>query len=58
MNLRQRLAVDPQIGDEVVIVGEQGEAAVTIDEMAETLGTIQHEVAIGFGCSRLPRIYI
>ena len=58
VNLRQRLAVDPQIGDEVVIVGEQGEAAVTIDEMAETLGTIQHEVAIGFGCSRLPRIYL
>ena len=58
VNLRQRLAVDPQIGDEVVIVGEQGEAAVTIDAMAETLGTIQHEVAIGFGCSRLPRMYI
>lgn len=57
VNLRQRSNVDPQIGDEVVIVGEQGDAAVTIDEMAETLGTIQHEVAIGFGCSRLPRIY-
>lgn len=57
VNLRQRVGVDPQIGDEVTIVGEQGEASVTIDEMAETLGTIQHEVAIGFGCSRLPRIY-
>ncbi len=58
VNLRQRHNLDPQIGDEVVIVGSQGEAAVTIDAMAETLGTIQHEVAIGFGCSRLPRIYI
>ena len=58
VNLRQRNNFEPQIGDEVVIVGEQGEAAVTIDEMAETLGTIQHEVAIGFGCSRLPRMYM
>ena len=44
--------------DTVTIVGEQGEASVTIDQMAETLGTIQHEVAIGFGCSRLPRLYV
>lgn len=58
VNLRQRNDLDPQIGDEVTIVGEQGEASVTIDQMAETLGTIQHEVAIGFGCSRLPRIYV
>ena len=58
VNLRQRNDVDPQIGDEVIIVGEQGEASVTIDQMAETLGTIQHEVAIGFGCSRLPRLYV
>lgn len=58
VNLRQRNNFEPQIGDEVVIVGEQGDAAVTIDAMAETLGTIQHEVAIGFGCSRLPRIYV
>ncbi|WP_165247288.1 alanine racemase [Adlercreutzia sp. ZJ141] len=53
--LRPRL--DPQIGDEVVLVGSQGDACVTIDEMATLLGTIPHEVAIGFGCSRLPRIW-
>ena len=58
VNLRQRNDLDPQIGDTVTIVGEQGEASVTIDQMAETLGTIQHEVAIGFGCSRLPRLYV
>nr|WP_165173329.1 alanine racemase [Adlercreutzia sp. ZJ242] len=52
-----RRRVDPQIGDEVLIVGEAGDAVVTIDEMADKLGTIQHEIAIGFGCSRLPRIY-
>lgn len=52
-----RRRLDPQIGDEVLIVGAAGDAVVTIDEMAEKLGTIQHEIAIGFGCSRLPRIY-
>lgn len=53
-----RRRIDPQIGDEVTIVGRQGDAVVTIDEMADVLGTIPHEIAIGFGCSRLPRIYM
>ena len=53
-----RRRIDPQIGDEVVVVGEQGGVAVTIDDMAATLGTIPHEIAIGFGCSRLPRLYV
>lgn len=48
--------VDPQVGDEVLIVGSQGIAEVTIDEMAAKLGTIHYEVAIGFG-NRLERIY-
>ena len=49
--------VDPQIGDEVLVVGERGDAIVTLDEMADKLGTIHYELAIGFGCSRLARIY-
>ena len=53
-----RRRIDPQIGDEVTIVGRQGDAFVTIDEMADILGTIPHEIAIGFGCSRMPRIYV
>ena len=48
--------VDPQVGDEVLIVGSQGIAEVSIDEMAAKLGTIHYEVAIGFG-NRLERIY-
>ena len=47
----------PQIGDEVLIVGRQGNAEVTIDQMAETCGTIQHEIAIGFS-HRMPRVYV
>ena len=53
-----RPRLDPQIGDEVLLVGRQGDAAITIDELASTLGTIQHEVSIGFGCSRMPRLYV
>ena len=53
-----RRKVDPQIGDEVIIVGRQGDSVVTIDDLANRLGTVQHEVAIGFGCSRMPRVYV
>ncbi len=52
-----RRRLDPQVGDEVLIVGRQGDSVVTIDDLANRLGTVQHEIAIGFGCSRLPRIY-
>ena len=49
--------LEPEIGDEVLLVGAQGNAVVTIDEMADLLGTVPHEVCIGFGTSRMPRIY-
>lgn len=52
-----RERIDPQVGDEVLIVGSQGIAEVTIDEIAEKLGTIQYEVAIGFS-HRLERVYV
>ena len=52
-----RERIDPQVGDEVLIVGTQGIAEVTIDEMAEKLGTIHYEVACGFA-QRMERIYV
>ncbi len=52
-----RRRIDPQIGDEVIIIGSQGAESLTIDDMAVLLSTNQHEIAIGFGCSRLPKIY-
>ena len=52
--VRQKL--DPQIGDEVLLVGRQGDAVITLDEMAETLDTINYEVACGFDM-RLPKVY-
>ena len=48
--------VNPQVGEEVLVIGSQGIAQITIDEMAEKLGTSSREIAIGFG-QRLPRVY-
>lgn len=50
--------VEPQVGDEVLLVGAEGNCVITIDEIAEKLGTIPHEITIGFGCSRLPRVFV
>jgi alanine racemase len=43
-------------GDEVVIVGEQGGQRIRIEELAEKAGTIDYEIACGFGM-RLERVY-
>ena len=45
------------VGDEVVLLGAQGADAITADEWAELLGTINYEVVCGFG-PRLPRRYL
>lgn len=60
VDMRSRPGVarlDPQVGDKVVIVGRSGDAVVTISEMAHALGTIEHEVAIGFS-HRMPRVQV
>ena len=46
-----------QVGDEVVLLGSQGEEEITADEWAERLDTITWEIVCGFG-PRLPRRYI
>lgn len=51
-----RRRVDPQIGDEVLIVGRQEDAEVTIDEMCSAIDTIPYELIIGFS-HRMPKIY-
>ena len=48
--------IDPQIGDEVIIVGSQGDAAVTIEEMCRILDTIPYELIVGFS-HRMPKVY-
>ncbi|MCF8045521.1 MAG: alanine racemase [Desulfarculaceae bacterium] len=44
-------------GDEVMILGKQGEDEITADEIAERIGTINYEVVSAL-TSRVPRIYI
>ncbi|MCI5137845.1 MAG: alanine racemase, partial [Candidatus Electrothrix sp. AR1] len=45
------------IGDEVLLIGQQGAEAITADELAEQLGTINYEILTNIS-ARVPRIYI
>jgi alanine racemase len=45
------------VGDEVVIVGSQGQATVTVDELAAKLDTINYEV-VAMLAKRVPRIAV
>ena len=47
---------DAQIGDEVVLIGQQGAEQITVDELAVRWGTINYEVVCGLA-NRLPRVY-
>jgi alanine racemase len=49
--------LDVAAGDEAVLVGSQGDRALTMDEQAERLGTINYEVACGYG-ARLARLHL
>jgi alanine racemase len=44
------------VGDEVVLIGRQGDAEVTAQEWADRLGTIAYEIVCGIG-PRAPRRY-
>lgn len=46
-----------KVGDEAVVLGRQGGAEVTAEDMAELLGTISYEVLCGVS-ARVPRVYI
>jgi alanine racemase len=45
------------VGEEVVLLGRQGESVITADQWADWLGTINWEIVCGFG-PRLPRRYV
>jgi alanine racemase len=47
-------AVD--VGDEVVLIGHQGDEVITADDLALMVGTISHEILTRLGL-RLPRVY-
>lgn len=46
-----------EVGDEAVLIGDQGEESVGAQEWADRLGTITYEVVCGIS-SRVPRRYI
>ncbi len=45
-----------RIGDEVVLLGKQGNLRITVDDLAARWGTINYEVVCGLA-DRLPRVY-
>jgi len=45
-----------KVGDEAVIIGEQGSERVTADSLAATLGTINYEIVTAIS-ARLPRVF-
>jgi alanine racemase len=46
-----------RVGDEVVLIGRQGDEEIGADEWAERTGTISYEIVCGMG-PRLPRRYL
>jgi alanine racemase len=44
------------VGDEAVLIGEQGDESLTIEGMAQLAGTIDYEIACGLG-ARLGKVY-
>ncbi|WP_424768863.1 alanine racemase [Paenibacillus sp. sgz302251] len=44
-------------GEEVVLIGRQGEEVITVEELAEQLGTINYEITC-MVAARVPRIYV
>ncbi len=47
---------DAEVGDDVVLLGRQGEDAITADELADIAGTISYEILLSIS-ERVPRIY-
>jgi alanine racemase len=50
-------AIDAGPGDEVVLIGNQGDVRLSAEDLAAIWGTINYEVVCGIG-ARVPRIYI
>jgi alanine racemase len=48
---------DAVVGDEVVLMGRQGEAEISCDELAEKAGAITWEIITRVG-SRVRRVYV
>ncbi|MCD6119376.1 alanine racemase [bacterium] len=47
----------PELGEEVVLIGEMGDEEITVEEVAEWADTIVYEITCGLG-RRIRRVYI
>jgi alanine racemase len=47
-----------EIGDEVVLWGRQGEEEITVEEIAEKIGTINYEIVHMPDKKRVPKLFI
>jgi alanine racemase len=45
------------LDDQVTLLGQDGELAITVEDVAELAGTISYEIACGIG-NRVPRVYL
>ena len=48
---------DVKVGDEVVLIGKQGQERVSVEEIAKRVNTVPHEVVCRIA-GRVPRIYL
>jgi alanine racemase len=44
-------------GDEVVLIGTQGDKAITVNDLAKTLDTTPHEILVSLN-QRIPRVLV
>ena len=49
---------DVTVGDIATIIGRDGDAFVSVDEVAEQAKTIPYEILCSMSRPRLPRIYL
>ena len=49
--------LDPHVGDEVLLVGSQNGAAVSIEDLCDVVGTIPHELCCALSL-RMPKVYL
>ena len=47
---------ESQVGDQVILIGNQGDEEITADQVAQTWNTINYEVTCGIS-SRVPRVF-
>ena len=39
---------EAKVGDEVILIGKQGDQEILLDELADKLNTINYEILVGF----------